>query len=191
MEKAKNSSIWTEAGYDLFAEEGIEGIQVERLARILNLNKSGFYHYFGDLDGYCDELIRLHERKAASYMADLIGIRSIDPDYLNLLVNYKTEIMFHLQLIRSKDNQLFYKTAEKIDQQEEPLLGDLWADYLGIRDNPSLAMRYFSIVRDVLYARLSFKNLNYSFLHSLIVEAKAVMQQMTDAKELKPSEPVF
>ena len=191
MEKAKNSSIWTEAGYDLFAEEGIEAIQVERLARMLNLNKSGFYHYFGDIEGYCDELISSHERKAASYLADLIRIRSIDPDYLNLLVNYKTEIMFHLQLIRSKDNQLFYKTAEKIDQQEETLLGELWADYLGIRGNPLLAMRYFSIVRDVLYARLRFENLNYSFVHGLIVEAKAVMEQMMDAKELKVSESVF
>jgi AcrR family transcriptional regulator len=53
MEKAKNSSAWTEVGYALFAEEGLDGIQVERLARILKLNKSGFYHYFRDLDGYC------------------------------------------------------------------------------------------------------------------------------------------
>jgi AcrR family transcriptional regulator len=186
MEKAKNSSIWTEAGYDLFAEEGLEGIQVERLARILNLNKSGFYHYFGDLEGYCDELIRLHERKAASYMADLIEIRSIDPDYLNLLAKYKTGIMFHLQMIRGKGNQLFYKAAEKIDQEEEILLRELWSNYLGICDNPSLAMRYFRIVRDVLYTRLSFKNLNYPFLHSLMVEAKAVVQQMTGAKNLRP-----
>ena len=89
MEKAKNSSIWTEAGYDLFAEEGIEGIQVERLARILNLNKSGFYHYFGDLDGYCDELIKLHERKADLYLADLAKVKSIDPDYLMVLVKHK------------------------------------------------------------------------------------------------------
>jgi AcrR family transcriptional regulator len=190
MEKAKNSSIWTEAGYDLFAEEGLEGIQVERLARILHLNKSGFYHYFGDLEGYCDELIRLHERNAASYMDDLIRIRSIDPDYLNLLVKYKTGIMFHLKLIRSKDNQLFYKTAEKIDQEEESLLRDLWSDYLGIHDNPSLAVRYFSIVRDVLYTRLSFANLNYSFLHGLMGEAKAIMQQMADAKELRAGESV-
>ena len=63
MEKAKNLSVWTEAGYKLFAEEGLEGIQVERLARILQLNKSGFYHYFGDLDGYCEELIKLQKEK--------------------------------------------------------------------------------------------------------------------------------
>src|SRR5687768_4221977 len=150
MDKAKNLSVWTEAGYDLFAAEGMDGIQVERLARILQLNKSGFYHYFGDLDGYCEELIKLHKKKADLFLADVSTVKSIDPDYLQLLVKYQTGVMFHLQLIRSKDNPLFYKTAEKIDQQEEILLGELWSDYLGIHNHPTLAIRYFGIVRDML-----------------------------------------
>jgi AcrR family transcriptional regulator len=61
MEKVKNSLLWTEEGYNIFAKEGLDAIQVERLARILHLNKSGFYHYFGDLEGYCVELIKMHE----------------------------------------------------------------------------------------------------------------------------------
>ena len=191
MEKAKNSSIWTEAGYDLFAEEGIEGIQVERLARILNLNKSGFYHYFGDLDGYCEELIKLHKRKADVYLADVANVKSIDPDYLMVLVQHKVPCMFHLQLIRSTGNLLFYKTAEQIDQQEDVLVGEMWSDYLGIHDHPMLAIRYFNIVRDMLYARVSFKNFDYHLLRKLVAEAKAVMQQMIDAKELETDESVF
>ena len=191
MEKAKNSSIWTEAGYDLFAEEGIAGIQVERLARILNLNKSGFYHYFGDLDGYCEELIKLHKRKADLYLADVANVKSIDPDYLLVLVQHKIPCLFHLQLIRSKNNLLFYKTAEQIDQQEDVLVGELWSEYLGIQDHPALAIRYFNIVRDMLYARISSKNFDYHTLHTLMAEAKAVMQQMTDVKELETGESVF
>ena len=99
--------------------------------------------------------------------------------------------MFHLQLIRSKNNPLFYKTAEEIDQQEDVLVGELWSDYLGIHDHPTLAIRYFNIVRDMLYARISSKNFEYPFLHKLMSEAKAVMQQMTDAKELETGESVF
>jgi hypothetical protein len=37
---------WLDVGYKIFAHEGPEGIQVERLARILGVNKSGFYHFF-------------------------------------------------------------------------------------------------------------------------------------------------
>jgi AcrR family transcriptional regulator len=179
MEKAKNLSVWTEGGYPLFAEEGRDGIQVERLARILQLNKSGFYHYFGDLDGYYEELIKLHKRKADLFLADVAKVKSIDPDYLMVLVQHKVPCMFHLQLIRSKDNPLFYKTAEKIDQQEDTLIGELWSDYLGFHD-PGLAIRYFNIVRDMLYARVSFKNFDYHFLHNLMTEARAAMQQVTE-----------
>lgn len=64
MGKTNNASVWTEGGYKIFANEGTEGIQVERLARILNLNNSGFYHYFGDLKSFIDELLKLHEKKA-------------------------------------------------------------------------------------------------------------------------------
>ena len=187
MEKQKNSAAWTEAGYDLFAREGLDGIQIERLARILQLNKSGFYHYFGDLDGYCEELIELHKRKADVFLEDVAKVKSIDPDYLTVLVQHKTPCMFHLQLIRSKDNPLFYKTAEKIDEQEDLLIGELWSAYLGIHD-PNLAVRYFTIVRDMLYARISFRNFDYHALSNLMAEAKTVMQQITENNAMEADE---
>jgi len=178
MKKARNFSLWTEKGYELLAIEGLDGIQVERLARMLQLNKSGFYHYFGDLQGFCDELMVLHLRNADLYMRDLKEINSIDPEFLNLLVKYKTPIMFQLQLIRSKNNEAFYKAAEKIDQREEIILRSLWTDYIGFHDNPDLAIRYYTIVRDMLYARLSFQNMNYPYLRSVMNEARELMQQI-------------
>ena len=75
--------------------------------------------------------------------------------------------------------------------RKRSLLRDRWAEYLGIHDNPSLAIRYYSIVRDMFYARVNLKNFEYHFLHKHMVEAKAVMQQMTDAKELETDESVF
>jgi len=33
---------WIKAGYKLLGKEGVDGVKVERLARILQLNKSGF-----------------------------------------------------------------------------------------------------------------------------------------------------
>ena len=189
MEKAKNSSVWTKVGYTLFAEEGMQGIQVERLARILQLNKSGFYHYFGDVDGYFEELIQLHRDKAAVYLTDLKEIKNIDPDYLLHIVKHKVAIMFHLQLIRNKDNKIFYETAAKIDKEEDQILGTLWSDYLGIHQNPDLAIRYFNVVRDMFYARISLQNMEYPFLHKLMAEAKVVMRQIAEAKDLKLIEP--
>jgi AcrR family transcriptional regulator len=47
-------NTWIKAGYKLLGTEGMDGIKVERLARILDLNKSGFYHYFGTMEFYED-----------------------------------------------------------------------------------------------------------------------------------------
>jgi hypothetical protein len=43
----------------------------------------------------------------------------------------------------------------------------------------------------MLYARINFKNFDYHTLQKLMTEAKAVMQQMTDAKEFETYESVF
>lgn len=182
MKKTRNSSVWTEEGYSLFAKEGLEGIQVERLARILGLSKSGFYHYFGDLDGYCEELIGLQKRKAELYLQDVAEVKSIDPEYLHVVVKHKIPVMFHIHLLRSQNNPSFYRTAQVIDEREDFLLRDLGSDYLGIHEHPDLALKYFNIVRDKFYARMSHQNMNYPFPHHLMTEARVVMQQFTNSK---------
>ena len=113
MEKAKTSLLWAAAGYELFAKEGLEGIQVERLARILQLNKSGFYHYFADLEGFCQELIQLHRRKMDLLLSEVREIKKLDPDYLLLLVKYTSTVMFQVQITRNKDQYSFYKASRR------------------------------------------------------------------------------
>jgi hypothetical protein len=191
MDRAKKASIWTEVGYDLFAAEGLDGIQVERLARILQLNKSGFYHYFGDLDVFCRELLTLHNAKANLYFSEIQNVKSIDPEYLCLLVKYKIPLMFQLQLIRSPHNASFYNAAKKLDERTDILLRDLWSDYLGLAVHPDLAVSYFNIVRDVFYARINFQNCTYPFLRNLITEAKTVMREITENKPLESDKSIY
>jgi AcrR family transcriptional regulator len=179
MEKVKNSLAWTELGYDLFANEGIDGLQVERLARILQLNKSGFYHYFGDLEGFCAELISLHKKKVSYFLQEVSLTQKIDPDYLLLLIKHAATVMFQVQLTRNKNGHSFYQESEKVDRRVDVALRDLWTDFLGIQNNPDLAMRYYDIVRDMFYTRISFQNLNYPFLHNLVTDAKLLIQEIS------------
>jgi AcrR family transcriptional regulator len=180
MDKLKHASAWTEQGYALFAEEGLDGIQVERLARILQLNKSGFYHYFGDMEVYGAELLRLHEQKADSFFNEVSHIKTIDPEYFQKVVQYKVTMLFQVQLYRCKNNPAFYNVAEMLDQKEDVILRELWSEYLGFGDNASLAIRYFDIVRDMIYSRISLQNLTYEFLRKLFTEAKVLVHQMAE-----------
>ena len=180
MEKSNNASAWTEAGYLLFANEGYEGIQVERIARIIGRNKSGFYHYFGDTEGYISQLLLLHKSKASQFLQDIRLITTIDPDYLNAVVKHKMAVLFQLQLIRTKD-PVFALVAQDIDNQEDEILRDIWMEYVGFRDNAELALRYFNIVRDMFYTRMGY-SMDYAFMHRLMTEAKLLMKQFMNSK---------
>ncbi len=72
----------------------------------------------------------------------------------------------------------FTESAERVDLEEEALLRGLWSDYIGFHDNPALAIKYYGIVRDMLYTRLSAQNYNYPFLHDMMNEARALMDQI-------------
>lgn len=180
MEKASNASLWIEEGYSFFANEGPNGIQVERLARVLKLNKSGFYHYFGDMDGYYEKLLEHHQKMAQLYLEDIRSIGTIDPEYLHLLVQYKVTTLFHMQLLRNKDNPAFMKRLEMVDNEERVVLQDLWSDFLGLHDKPTLAMQYFDIVNAMFYARIRPDNFDYPFLQTLSTKARDLVQEVVE-----------
>lgn len=181
----KSKSVWMEQGYTLFAEEGLDGLRVERLARILQLNKSGFYHYFGDMDGYCVELLHLHKQKFELYFKEISSIKTIDPDWFKIAIKFKVQIIFQRQLLRCKKNSVFYQAAEALDQ-EAGLLSELWSEYLGLgyAQSRDLAIRHFCMVRDMFYTRASLQNLTYEFIHSVFSEAKILLHQIAESKTI-------
>jgi AcrR family transcriptional regulator len=191
MEKHKNSAGWAEAGYNLFAQEGLDGIQVERLARILQLNKSGFYHYFGDLEGFCIELLELHKKNVNLFLEDVFAIKKLDPDYLHLVIIHAKTVMFQVQLTRNPNNQFLYAASELVDQRVQAAVRELWCDYLHVPLDTDLGMRYYAIVRDMFYTRISFQNLNYTFLHNMVSEAKSVIDEISDCRQLEIAGPRY
>lgn len=180
MEKAKNSSHWVDEGYTLFAREGLGGIQVERLARILQLNKSGFYHYFGDIDGFHEAILTRHKKVTESYLEELREIKTIDPDLFQLVVKYKLPVLFNMQSFRQKATGPFHKLATLIDQAESDIVQDLWSGYLGVHHQSVPAIRFFEIVRDMFYMRVTLENFDFKFLRNLFAEAAVVMRQLSD-----------
>src|SRR6478736_6287569 len=104
MYKLGNALTWTQQGYTLFAEEGLDGIQVERLARILQLNKSGFYHYFGDMEVYWTTLLDYHKQLAEIHFDNLRAMKTIEPELFHIMVDRKVSVMFQMQLLRCSNN---------------------------------------------------------------------------------------
>jgi len=191
MEKHKNSAGWVEAGYSLFAREGLDGLQVERLARILQLNKSGFYHYFGDLEGFCVELLELHKKRINVFVEEVYGIKKLDPDYLHLVITHTETVMFQVQLIKYPNNKFLYAASEMVDQKVQVAIRELWYDYLDVPSDTDLGMRYYAMVRDMFYTRISFQNLNYTFLHDIVSDARSIIDEFSERKAVEAAGPRY
>lgn len=70
---------WLRAALAVFENEGIEGVRVERLARDLNVAKSGFYWHFKDRDQLYDELLGLWEKESTQVVTSSGEIVSLPP----------------------------------------------------------------------------------------------------------------
>lgn len=178
MAKSGNSALWAEEGYRLFAHEGPEGLHIEKIAKKLQLNKSAFYHYFGDLEGFCMELIQVHHDNTRLILHEIACLQNIDPEYLLLVIKHRPTVMFQVQLTRNQKNYLFYDASRSIDKKVKQALRQLWREYLDTSSSIDLTDRYYNLIRDKFYTRVTFENLTLEFLHNLVSEAKRIFDQL-------------
>jgi AcrR family transcriptional regulator len=177
MTNSTTRQTWIDTGYDLFAKEGLEGIQVERLARILNLNKSGYYHYFGDRNSYIESLMQKQIEYAHQLVKDFSQVRQFDPQFMEVLIKHTTAVMVHNQLVRNRHDELLLQTYQQVNDIVDPVVIRLFADFIGFKDYLEFATKYYSQVRDMFYTQISFERMNYPFLRDFMYQAKEVIQQ--------------
>jgi AcrR family transcriptional regulator len=184
MKESESLHRWIETGWELFAIEGINGLQVERMARELNLNKSGFYHHFGDKDVFFAALIDHHLKINEKFSHDISLQTTFDPGYLKLVVKYKTAVLTQGQLRKNIDNKLFQDTFQKARDRNAKYVAPLWTKFLNIPDDQNLAIDLFNIFRDLFFMRITPKTFNYENIKSLSYEfSKTVEVIMRYAKK--------
>lgn len=174
--RSKSYTSWISAGYELFGKEGPEGIQIERLARILDLNKSGFYHYFGNHDTYYVRLMEYHKHLVDELGEKVKKMNRLVPEGIQLLTEALTPILVQKQLQRARHLPLFALTFSEVNHKVDAAFLPLWSEFIAIPAHSSLAMRYLEFVRDIIYARLTPTNLSFEFILETCMEAKEISQ---------------
>ncbi|MFD2202958.1 TetR/AcrR family transcriptional regulator [Shivajiella indica] len=174
----KGYQKWLELGYQMFAEEGLEGLQVERLSRILQMNKSGFYYYFGDRDTFVQEICDYHKRIMDHYCQCIQKCKNFDPEFITLLFESKNMIMAHVQLmeIKTKDN-FFYNIHKEGNKEVDRLVLPLWADFLEIPDDQETASIFWGLVRDAFFTRFDPFRYSYEFIQNIAFESKSIFKK--------------
>ena len=62
------------------------------MARILNANKSGFYHYFGDKEIYFSYIAEYHDQMGRNFAKEVEALKTFEPGYIELLLKYKIQL---------------------------------------------------------------------------------------------------
>lgn len=169
---------WIEAGYELFAYEGPDGVQIEKLARKVGLNKSGFYHHFGDREIYFCEIIKHHYLVTEKFREELKKAEKFDPDALNLLIKYRISSLVQAQLRRQHYDKSMYNAFLQVKTKNSKLFGPLWAEYLQIPNNPTLADELWDIMRDVYFAHIANPDITYKTLSPIVHKFFRVVQEL-------------
>ena len=77
--KKKNRESWIDMGYQLVSQKGFRSINIESLSRALKKNKSSFYHYFGDLEIFIEELLGHHLERAEQFSQQAKACATSEP----------------------------------------------------------------------------------------------------------------
>jgi AcrR family transcriptional regulator len=158
---------WIEAGYELFSVNGPDGVQVEKLARMLDLNKSGFYHHFGDREGLFTFIVQHHSRMNEQFYNGISAANSFSPGFLNLVIKYRTAVLVQMQLRKHSDVPMFRDAFQAAKKRNTPLILPLWEDYLKISGNPALSKELYTIFQDVFFMRIANEDLTFKLAEGI------------------------
>lgn len=166
---------WVKAGYQLLATDEIDGINIERLARTIRANKSGFYHYFGTKEEFFRNLLRHHIHTAQMVAAEIQRCDTIDPDLLHVIVKERIFFLVEAQLlVKGKPLKTKIDTTDAGRIIADEVVA-LWRKHNEPLTDLKIALANVNSIRHFFYARINAQNINYKHLHVLTEEIKGLL----------------
>lgn len=175
---------WIEAGYELFASEGPESLNVERLAKKLGLNKSGYYHYFGDRDVFISKVLDYHCLVAENFRKEITTLSKFDPDYYDLLLKYRAALFVQMQLRRHPDEKYYEEIFWKIARANDKALVSLLSAHLGIPGEHDLALEFWGLIRDSFYMQLTYTNLETALSRESVEKVRRIIKKLKQRNDI-------
>jgi len=153
---------WLETGYMHFAESGPENLSINRLSKELGSSRASFYHYFGDMDVFIDELLAMHWKIVLEFnRRGKTECKQLFPDLYNLLSEHTVPLKFNIQLFRHRNtpayNYLFIKTYESSAKE---FILRLFAKEFNLVQPESEMLKLWTTVGETWYSRLTMEDLS-------------------------------
>jgi AcrR family transcriptional regulator len=154
---------WILAGYELFSKEGPKGLIIEKIARLVNKNKSSFYHHFADIDVFTEYLLD-HQLKRAKIIGTKEKLcKNIVPDLINLFLDVKQDLFFNRQLRINRYIPEFKKCIEKTEENDNSFI-EIWTNSLDLNKNKKVAELYLNLIIENFYLQITEETFTFDWL---------------------------
>lgn len=174
---------WIEEGYRIFALEGPKALKIEQLARLVQKNKSSFYHQFVNLSIFTDFLLGYHMDRVLM-IADKERASQSLAELIEVIVGHKVDILFNRQLRVHREKPEFARCFEKTNVEVGRAILEVWAKELGLSGNHFLSDMFLQHSMEHFYVQVTEKNLNHDWLHDYFKKLQVMVKAFQNSGQL-------
>ena len=176
--KEEKTLPWIHVGYELFAQDGPKALKVEVIARLVNKSKSSFYHHFADLEVFTELLFQYHLERAAIMGEREAACKNVDPELLEVLIEFKQDLFFNRQLRVNRHVPAFKQCFEKAGEIVGNSILGIWAEMLGLDGKSHLANIVLGLTIENFFLQMTEETMNYEWLSNYIKEIQFMVSQL-------------
>ena len=171
--------LWIEKGYEHFALYGPENLSINKLSKTIGSSRASFYHHFGDIDLFVDELLTKHW--GLTETINSLGrkeCKHLFPDLYNLLEQNPLPLQFSLQLFHNRSNPefnfVFIKSYEEIAKN---FALELFIKHFGLQQSDREVYPLWLTLGEAWYSRLDPNDLTSETLQK---HAEEILQNLSE-----------
>lgn len=152
---------WIEKGYEHFALYGPENLSINQLSKEIGTSRASFYHHFGDLDNFINELLDMHWQISQQF--NFIGkkeCKNFYPDLYVLLEQNPIPLKFSKQLFINRNKPSYnYLFVKAYNESSKIFMLKLFSKQFGLKNNEE-TYNLYTTVGESWYSRLDTTDLS-------------------------------
>jgi AcrR family transcriptional regulator len=158
--------IWLEEGYRQFALYGPDNLNIKKISEAIDTSRASFYHYFGDIDVFTEELLAMHWGIVDNFnKTGKSTCQKLFPDLYNLLAEHAIPLQFSMQLFHHRSNPAFnYLFIKTYEASAKIFLLNLFVKQFALNKTESEVYDLWVTVGEAWYSRLTKDDLSASTL---------------------------
>lgn len=170
---------WLDEGYRQFAEVGPDKLSINHISKELGTSRASFYHHFGDIDIFIDELLERHWEVCEKFnQAGKIKCKKLMPDLYELLSNYPVPLRFSWQLFHHRYMPRFnYIFINSYEAGARAFILDLFAHHVKLDLPESDLFNLYKTLGEAWYSRINPEDLSASELQR---HSESIIQDLSN-----------